>query len=145
MWRRRKCIRQPRYVDGLRRLDIDIWSRTLSRSTAAHSYLSSLCSISSYTATSTRLQSSISLIAADPTTLATAIPIKPSFSNLTAGTIGDPHTSANTTSLATTSIAVIIPSVVSISGDGVEKHAIKRDGAAQWALVVVVFARSLMY
>jgi hypothetical protein len=66
-------------------------------------------------------------------------------SNFTAGTIGDPPTSANTTSFATTSIAVIIPSVVSISGDGVEKYAVKKDGAAQWALVVVVFARSLMY
>jgi hypothetical protein len=117
----------------------------LTESTAAHSYLSSLCSISSYTATSTRLQSSTSLIAADTTILATAIPPKSALSNLTAGTISDPPTSANTTTLATTSIAVIIPSVVSISGDGVDGKAARRGGAAQWALVVVVFARSLMY
>ena len=117
----------------------------LIESSAAHSYLSSLCGVSDYTATSTRLQSSTSLIAADTTTLATAIASKSAISNLTAGTIGDHPTSANTTQFATTSIAVIIPSVVSISGNSVERKAVKRDGAAQWALVVVVFARSLMY
>ncbi|KAH0292083.1 hypothetical protein M436DRAFT_75261 [Aureobasidium namibiae CBS 147.97] len=118
---------------------------TLSDNQAAHSYLSSLCGISGYTATSTRLQSSTSLIAADTNTLATALSPKSLSSNLTAGMISDPPTSANTTSFATTSIAVIIPSVVSISGNSVERKAVKRDGAAQWALVVVVFARSLMY
>ena len=59
--------------------------------------------------------------------------------------MGGPSTSSNATSLATTSIAVIIPSVVSTSGDSVEKEVAKRGGTAQWALVVVVFARSLMY
>ncbi|CAD0108060.1 unnamed protein product, partial [Aureobasidium uvarum] len=101
--------------------------------------------ISGPTVTSTRLRSSTSLVAADTTTLATSIPSTLALSNLTAGTLGDPPTSANTTSFATTSIAVIIPSVVSVSGDGIEKQAAKRGGAAQWALVVVVFARSLMY
>ncbi|KAI4718681.1 hypothetical protein E4T48_05110 [Aureobasidium sp. EXF-10727] len=118
---------------------------TESDNQAAHIYLSSLCSISGTTVISTRLQSSTSLIAADTKTLATAIPSTPTSSNLTAGILGDPPTSANTTSLATTSIAVIIPSVVSVSGDGTEKQPAKRGGAAQWALVIVVFARSLMY
>ncbi|CAD0095724.1 unnamed protein product [Aureobasidium vineae] len=112
---------------------------------AAHIYLSSLCSISGPTVTSTRLQSSTSLVAADTTTLAFAIPSIPASSNLTTGTFNGLPTSANTTSFATTSIAVIIPSVVSVSGDGTEKHVAKRGSAAQWALVVVVFARSLMY
>ncbi|THZ97602.1 hypothetical protein D6C82_06327 [Aureobasidium pullulans] len=109
---------------------------------AAHSYLSSFCSVS-HTASSTRLQSSTTLIAADTTTLATTILLNSTSSNLTAG--NDPATPANTTSRATTSIVVIIPSIVSVSGDGVEKKVAKKGGAAQWALVVVVFARSLMY
>ncbi|THV78445.1 hypothetical protein D6D29_07657 [Aureobasidium pullulans] len=109
---------------------------------AAHSYLSSFCSVS-HTASSTRLQSSTTLIAADTTTLATTILSNSTSSNLTAG--NDPATPANTTSRATTSIVVIIPSIVSVSGDGIEKKVAKKGGAAQWALVVVVFARSLMY
>lgn len=117
----------------------------LTGSSATHNYLSSLCGISDYTVTSTRLQSSTSLIAADTTTLATEIALKSAAANFTSGAIGDPTTSANTTSFATTSVAVIIPSVVSISGDGAERKVVRRDGAAQWALVVVVFARSLMY
>ncbi|THW70188.1 hypothetical protein D6D19_07974 [Aureobasidium pullulans] len=108
----------------------------------AHSYLSSFCSVS-HTASSTRLQSSTTLIAADTTTLATTILSNSTSSNLTAG--NDPATPANTTSRATTSIVVIIPSIVSVSGDGIEKKVAKKGGAAQWALVVVVFARSLMY
>ncbi|KAI5205978.1 hypothetical protein E4T38_04096 [Aureobasidium subglaciale] len=112
---------------------------------AAHSYISSFCSISGHTQTSTRLQSSTTLIAADTTTLATTIASNSTSSNLTAGTFGDPATPANTTSLATTSIVVIIPSTVSVSGEGVEEKMARKGGAAQWALVVVVFARSLMY
>ncbi|KAG9519083.1 hypothetical protein KCU93_g8194, partial [Aureobasidium melanogenum] len=118
---------------------------TASDNQAAHMYLSSLCSISSGTPTSTRLQSSTTLIAADTTTVATAVISSSTPSNHTAGIMGDPSTSSNVTSLATTSIAVIIPSVVSISGNSVEKEVVKRGGTAQWALVVVVFARSLMY
>ncbi|KAI4738565.1 hypothetical protein E4T50_10992 [Aureobasidium sp. EXF-12298] len=82
---------------------------------------------------------------ADTTTVATAVVSSSTPSNHTAGIMGDPSTSSNVTSLATTSIAVIIPSVVSISGNSVEKEVVKRGGTAQWALVVVVFARSLMY
>ncbi|KAI5255705.1 hypothetical protein E4T42_01842 [Aureobasidium subglaciale] len=112
---------------------------------AAYSYISSFCSISGHTQTSTRLQSSTTLIAADTTTLATTIASNSTSSNLTAGTFGDPATPANTTSLATTSIVVIIPSTVSVSGEGVEEKMARKGGAAQWALVVLVFARSLMY
>lgn len=123
----------------------DVSGTTLTISIAAHMYLSSLCSISSDTPTSTRLQSSKSLIAAGTTTVATAIHSASASSNHTSGITGDPPTSSNATSLATTGITVIIPSVVSISGNSVEKEVVKRGGTAQWALVVVVFARSLMY
>ncbi|KAG9962992.1 hypothetical protein KCU61_g4267, partial [Aureobasidium melanogenum] len=120
---------------------------TTSDNQAAHMYLSSLCCccISSGTPTSTRLQSSTTLIAADTTTVATAVISSSIPSNHTAGIMGDPFTSSNATSLATTSITVVIPSVVSISGNSVEKEVVKRGSTAQWALVVVVFARSLMY
>lgn len=107
-------------------------------------YLSSLCSIISDIPT-TPLQSPTTLIAADTTTVATVVAFPSASSNYTAGITGDPSTSSNATSLATTSIAVIIPSVVSVSGNGVEREVVKRGGTAQWALVVVVFARSLMY
>jgi hypothetical protein len=125
--------------------DAGVFVSMLTKMIAAHMYLSSLCSISSGTLTSTRLQSSTILIAADTTTVATAVVSSSTPSNHTAGIMGDPSTSSNVTSLATTSIAVIIPSVVSISGNSVEKEVVKRGGTAQWALVVVVFARSLMY
>lgn len=121
----------------------------LANSVAAHMYLSSLCSISGDTPPSTRLQSSTTLIAAGTTTVATtvatAMASASTQSNYTASRMGDLSTSSNATSLATTSITVIIPSVVSISGNNVEKEVVKRGGTAQWALVVVVFARSLMY
>ncbi|KAG9692214.1 hypothetical protein KCU95_g6652, partial [Aureobasidium melanogenum] len=122
---------------------------TASDNQAAHMYLSSLCSISGDAPPSTRLQSSTTLIAAGTTTVATtvatAMASASTQSNYTASRMGDLSTSSNATSLATTSITVIIPSVVSISGNNVEKEVVKRGGTAQWALVVVVFARSLMY
>lgn len=117
----------------------------LTKLTAAHMYLSSLCSISSNTPTSTRLQSSTTLIAADTTTVATVVGSASTSMNYTAGIMGDSFTSPNATSFAATSIAVIIPSVVSISGNSAERDVVKRGGTAQLALVVVVFARSLMY
>jgi hypothetical protein len=141
----REELRPTIKVDGLQRLDINLRYRALTRSTAAHIYLSSLCGFNSYTATSTRLKSSTSLIAADTSTLAKAVSPVSALSNLTAGTISGLPTSANATSLATTSIAVIIPSVVSTSGNGLDRYPSRKGGAAQWALVVVVFARSLMY
>jgi hypothetical protein len=79
----------------------------------------------------------------------TAISSNLTTSNLTAGMFDEPNTPTNATSRRTSNNVVMIPSVVSVSGptsgDGAQENVVKKSGTAQWALIVVVLARSLMY